>query len=148
MIIVGIDPGIKNSGITITEFTSPEDFKVLDSLVLPIKEVIDYLEQKEFSKIVIERFVQYGLTANVDYEIINREIGKLEYFSEKIKKVQLLMPRAIDWQVDILKYFKQMDKLKKFNARKFCKEQFNLTFKTEHEADAFLLSYFGHMKFK
>lgn len=139
MLVIGIDPGLKNTGVAILE-----DGKYKESFVRPACfELVDSLVDLNPDLVGIERYVNYG--APVDLEMINRFIGWLEYaFRSKVK-----MYRAIDWQKQLLseygsfpiKYSRQGKIKRKFKARDFVRSEFNLDLKTEHEADAFLIAY-------
>lgn len=149
MLVLGVDPGIKNTGFCLID----KNVEVIESGVVPANiDTVNRFTEFNPDVVAIERFVSYK-GKFVDLELINRFIGMLEYaFSSK----HVILVKAIDWQIGILKDEKSLPKKfsrngtspKKFRARDYAYKQFGKKFKTEHEADAFLLAYYGLSQFK
>jgi len=143
MKILGIDPGIKNTGFCLIN----DDFSVLDSGVSPASiDLIEKFLSYEPDVVVIERFVHYQ-TKMVDVEKVNRFIGMLEY---AFKDRNLILVRAVDWQKEIFGKLGVLPVLfgkprRKVNSKEVAKKYFRKTFKTEHEADAFFLACYGNL---
>lgn len=119
--------------------------EVLDSGVEKASaDLVDKFLEMNPEIVVVERFVSYK-GKQVDMEKVNRFIGMLEYaFRDK----KLILVKAIDWQISVLKKLKALPPIfgkgrKKFSAKATVKQYFRKTFKSEHEADAFLLAYYG-----
>ena len=142
--VLGIDPGLKNTAYCLID----KDLNVLDvGLDEASFSLVDYLLSLSPSLVVLERFVHFQ-SKPIDIEKINRFIGALHYAFDKVTKVILV--RSVEWQTELLKEYKRLPKIfgkgkkrEKFSAKKFTKEIFGKTFKTEHEADAFLMAVYG-----
>lgn len=142
--ILGIDPGLKNTAFCLID----NNLNVLEvGLAKASFSLIDSLLSFSPSLVVLERFVHFQ-SRPIDIEKINRFIGAVHYAFDKITNVILI--RSVEWQTELLKEYKKLPRIfgknkrkEKFSARKFAKEVFNKTFKTEHEADAFLMAVYG-----
>lgn len=145
--VLGIDPGLKNTAYCLID----TDLNVLKSgLAEASFSLIDLLLKMSPSLVVLERFVHFQ-SKPIDIEEINRFIGAIHYAFSKTTEVILV--RSVDWQTELLKHYRRLPKVfgkgkkrSKFSARRFAKEIFHKTFKTEHEADAFLMAVYGLKK--
>jgi Holliday junction resolvasome RuvABC endonuclease subunit len=149
MRILGIDPGVKNTGFVLVDWSNSTP-TVLQTSVKPLtKELVVSLADLTPApdRVVIEKFVVYR-GRGVDVEEVARRIGWLE-FAFWQRGVEPTLVRAVEWQTGVLAELGRLPKAGKrfqLKARKLVEELFGLKFKTEHEADAFLMTYWAKLK--
>lgn len=156
MICIGIDPGNKNTGLGYIN----EEGEFLQSIhIVPddlgFNEAVDYIFENAHSEIgvvTIERYVSYGQPQTAAAEKITMLIGAIAYKAEQLG-ASVYTFKAFDWKVGLCKY---LYKTKGFeNPSQSLDKKFSLAaaecitgikFKTDHEADAVCLAYYGRLQ--
>jgi Holliday junction resolvasome RuvABC endonuclease subunit len=152
MISLGIDPGVVNIGMAVTD----ENGKLVDSRVIGFTDVasmctavddaVYLLGSQGVTQTFIERFVAYKGMQSASTENILMYIGAAVYALNSECSITLL--RAIDWKPALCKYLvktsgfsnpsTKFDKKFSIAAAEFITKE---KIKTTHEADAICLSY-------
>jgi Holliday junction resolvasome RuvABC endonuclease subunit len=151
---LGIDPGLKNLGLAITDKDGKLEFSKVYSLddfsgqpEKLVEEIVDHIHEYDIEKAFMERYVAYAGRQTAITENLLMLIGGL-YYALAREGLKPNMFRAIDWKPAICKY---LFKVKDFRnpAEKFDKK-FSMAAaeciigtkpKTDHEADAICLSH-------
>ena len=149
MAVLGIDPGIRNIGLALTEGSRIVKTKTADLHGLSLIQALDLV--REFAgecveSCTIERFVAYRDLATSDQERLNLLIGSIVGWLYGGDRIEVSLVRAVDWKTSLShKYYKEGFRNpstsfdKKFDLA-LCKFIFGETPETDHEADAALLS--------
>jgi hypothetical protein len=154
MASLGIDPGIRNIGLALTEGSLIIKTKTADLRGLTLKQALDLVREfagEGVESCTIERFVAYRDLATSDQERLNILIGSIVGWLYERDRIEASLVRAVDWKTALShKYYKEGFRNpstsfdKKFDLA-LCKFIFGEEPKTDHEADAALLSlYRGH----
>ncbi len=153
MLSLGIDPGPVNTGLAVTSFT-PEASGVVLTQKLNFTSMTPYEVKEAVLKLAgqpdiltIERFVTYRGVQSDASERTSILVGALATLLP-----QATLVRAIDWKTSVMHYLytqgfrnpsSTLDKKFSLAAAEFSS---GVRFKTDHEADAFLLSLYGYIK--
>jgi len=149
MAALGIDPGIRNIGLALTEGNHIVKTKAADLRGLTLKQALDLVREfagEDIESCAIERFVAYRDLATADQERLNLLIGSIVGWLYERERIEVSLVRAVDWKTSLShKYYKEGFRNpstsfdKKFDLA-LCKFVFGEEPKTDHEADAALLS--------
>ena len=152
MLSLGIDPGPVNTGLSVTSF-SPSGSGVVLSTCLNFQGLSPFQVREKVLEIcphpdllTIERFVSYRGVQSDSTERTGIIIGAIASIAHSVTLV-----RAVEWKFKIVQYISRQGFL---NPSQSLDKKFSLAaaefasggkFKTDHEADSFLLSLYGYV---
>lgn len=158
-VFLGIDPGWKNLGFAVLSgdkkllrsgTLNPSAYGNARTVELISDEVSLVKGEDVLECVTIERFVSYKGVHSADSENILMLIGALEYYFTT-KNITTRLFRAADWKIPLVKLLvkernfdnpsQSLDKGFSLAAARCCTG--GHIFKTDHEADAACLAYFG-----
>ena len=152
MLSLGIDPGPVNTGLSVTSF-SPSGSGVVLSTCLNFQRLSPFQVREKVLELcphpdllTIERFVSYRGVQSDSTERTGVIIGAIASIAHPVTLI-----RAVDWKFKVVQYLSRqgfknpsqsLDKKFSLAAAEFASGG---KFKTDHEADSFLLSLYGYV---
>lgn len=109
---LGIDPGVKNIGVAITDDTGKLIFSIVTELgedrtngLLSVAAKVRYLcGEYDIKTVAIERFVAFkGIHSKISEDILML-IGCLWYATRTFNDLKVSLYRSIDWKPSLCKY--------------------------------------------
>ena len=148
MRILGIDPGMKSTGVCLLEYcrdwssilktvtiTTPPDFDIIRRVCFIFDAVEELVMEEAPNLIGIEDFVDQKTTLTVDAQDVNRVIGALYLFSERCP---IFMLGAADWKHALCPHVPRDKRSKDFAVRRSVEIRTRYSFGSakQHEIDA------------
>lgn len=158
--IISCDPGSVNAGVAY--FTDEGEFlysKHINPSEIGFSNTVNDIlshEEVSLSLFVIERYVAYEGTHNKASEAILMLIGALVYRAEQLGAT-VQQYRALDWKMELCKYLVRNKKFSNPSRQHKLDKEFSIAAaeciighkpKTDHEADAICLAYYGRLQYE